>query len=189
LADVAGHGMQAAIPMVLFCGILKSQMEVTESMEQLLGRLNRTLSDTIERRALVCFTMGELDLKERTLRLSNCGCPYPYHYRAATGDVVELEIEAYPLGVRFKDNYPVHDIQLTAGDYVVLCSDGIIEASNGNEQEIFGFERTSETIQQACTEGINARALIDRVVQAVEQYSNGVPQGDDRTIVVLRVER
>ena len=77
--------------------------------------------------------------------------------------------------------------QLESGDYIVFCSDGIAEAANAQEQ-IFDFERTAETIRQACAENLSAEALIDRLIGAVKDFAGDAPQGDDMTIVVLRVE-
>ena len=186
LADVTGHAMQAAIPVVMFSGILRSQMELGDPLDRLLGRLNRTLYDSLVDRTFVCFLMGELAPATRTLRLANSGCPYPFHYRAATGEIGELQVDAYPLGVRFDTVYSTIEVQLEPGDCIVFCSDGIAEAANAQE-EMFGFEKTAETIRQGCQEGLSAEALIDRLIGTVKDFAGDAPQGDDMTVVVLKV--
>ena len=57
------------------------------------------------------------------------------------------------------------------------------------QEEIFGFERTAETIRQACAEDLSAEALIDRLIGAVKDFAGEMPQGDDMTVVVLKVEK
>ena len=105
LADVTGHAMEAAIPVVMFNGILESQMEQGSNLEDLFLRLNRSMYRTrMNSRTFVCFSMGEIELETRIMRLANGGCPYPLHFRAGTGQVTELQVEAYPLGVREKTN-------------------------------------------------------------------------------------
>jgi sigma-B regulation protein RsbU (phosphoserine phosphatase) len=131
--------------------------------------------------------MSELDVADHSFRLANSGYPYPYHYRAATDEIAELEVDAYPLGVRAEATYPVVETALQPGDYVVFCSDGIIEVANA-EEDIFGFEQTVETIRTGCAEGLSAEGLIDRLVGAVQAFASDEPQGDDMTCVVLRVE-
>ncbi|MBT4503497.1 MAG: SpoIIE family protein phosphatase, partial [Gemmatimonadetes bacterium] len=187
LADVTGHAMEAAIPVVMFDGILKSQIELDDPLEQLFGRLNRTLCDTLDSRTFVCFTMAEIDLSSRTFRLTNGGCPYPYHYRAATNDIAELQAEAYPLGVRPDTEYTAVEAQLEPGDRLIFCSDGIVEAENAAGQ-LFGFERTAAAILRSCQKGLNAEDLLAQIVDKVKAFSGEVPQGDDQTIVVLQVE-
>jgi len=188
MADVTGHAMEAAIPVVMFNGILESQMELGGSLEDLFPRLNRSLYRTrVNSRTFVCFTMGELDPTTRTLCLSNSGCPYPFHYHTATGQVTELQVDAYPLGVRADTVYSTIEMQLEPGDCIIFCSDGIAEAANAQEQ-IFGFEQTAETIRQACAENLSAEVLIDRLIGTVKDFAGDAPQGDDMTCVVLKVE-
>jgi len=187
LADVTGHAMEAAVPVMMFSGILKSQMEIGGSVEEIFGRLNRSLHGTLDKRTFVCFAMGELDTETRTFHLANGGCPYPYHFQASTGEISELQLDAYPLAIRPDSEYQTMDIQLDAGDRIIFCSDGIIEAEN-TEGEIYGFEHTAETIRQGCSEDLPAEALIDHLIGAVQEFAGETPQGDDMTCVVLRVE-
>ena len=124
------------------------------------------------------------DSSTRILRLANGGCPYPLHYCAATGEVTELQADAYPLGVRVDTAYAAVEAQLGPGDRIVFCSDGIAEAAN-SEEEIFGFERTAEMVREGCAEGLSAEELIDRMIGTVKAFAGETPQGDDMTIVVL----
>ena len=187
MADVTGHAMEAAIPVVMFSGILKSEMRHGHILEQLFHDLNQTLHETLDRHTFVCFTMGELNPSTRTFRLSNGGCPFPYHYRASTGEVGELKVVAFPLGVRPDTAYSAIDVSLAPGDRVVFCSDGIVEATNP-AKEMFGFEQTADTIRQGCQEGLSAEALVERVIGQVQAFTGEAPQGDDMTVVVLQVE-
>ncbi len=187
LADVTGHAMEAAVPMLMFSGILESQMELGGTVEDLFSRLNRSLYRTLPGRTFVCLQMGELNPSDLTLRLSNSGCPYPYHYRASTGQVTEVQIDAYPLGIRPDTDYPVVEAQLQPGDRLVFCSDGVVEAANASGEQ-FGYERTAEAIRKACEEGLSAEATIDRLLKEVEAFRGNAPQSDDITCVVVRVE-
>jgi sigma-B regulation protein RsbU (phosphoserine phosphatase) len=178
--------MEAAIPMVMFSGMLENQMEQGGTPQELFARLNRSLHRTLKSRTLVCCVLAELDLSTRALRLASAAFPYPYHFRAATGEVVELQMDAYPLGVRPDTAYRVIEAPLEPGDCLVFCSDGIIEAADGANAQ-FGYERTEEVIRRGCADGLSAAALLERIVAEVKVFTGAAPQGDDRTIVVLRV--
>ena len=186
LADVTGHAMKAAVPVMMFSGILKTEMRLGNSIEDLFGNLNKTLHESLDRRTFICFTMGEFDLVSRILRMSNCGGPYPFHYKAATQEVVELEMAAYPLGIRADATYEAIEVQLEPGDRVVFCSDGIVEATNPQE-EMFTFEQTAEVIRQGCLEGLAAEVLLEHLFGRVKAFTGTAEQGDDMTVVVLQV--
>ena len=187
LADVTGHAMEAAVPVMMFSGVLKTEMEYGHSVEKLFAKLNGTMTSSLDTRTFVCFTMGTLDLATCMLRLSNGGCPYPYHYQSANGEVSEIQIDAYPLGICSDTPYSVVEIQLAPGDRVVFCSDGIIEAENPSG-EPFGFERTSETIGKGCSRDLTATQLLDYLISEVKTFTGETPQGDDQTVVILGVE-
>ena len=185
VADVTGHAMEAAIPVVMFSGILDTQMETAKPLEDLFSSLNRSLGRSLGKRTYVCFCMAEIDPEARTLRLASCGCPYPLHFRG--GEVSELKVEGYPLGVRSDTTYAAIEVQLQQGDYLVFVSDGIPEAIDG-AQEMFGDDRIQATIRQGCTEGLGAEALIERLLAEVRGFCGELAaQEDDMTCVVLRV--
>ena len=170
LADVTGHAMEAAVPVMMFAGILKTEMQYDHTIENLFGNLNKTLHESLDRRTFICFTMAEFDLTSRTLRLSNCGCPYPFHYKADTQEVVELQMAAYPLGIRADSTYEAIEVQLESGDRVVFCSDGIVEAAN-TQREMFTFEQTAEVIRQGCQQGLSAEALLEHLFGRVKAFT------------------
>ena len=187
LADVTGHAMEAAVPVMMFSGVLESEIKHGENLVDLFSSLNQTLHKTLDKRTFVCFAMGELDTETKKFRLSNGGCPYPYHFTAANGEVSELQVDAYPLGVRAETDYPAIETQLETGDRIVFCSAGIIEAENAGG-EIFGFERTALKIKEACSQDLSAPQLLDYLINEVKTFTGDTPQGDDQTVVVLAVE-
>ena len=187
MADVTGHAMDAAIPVVMFSGVLDNQMEEHDSLEEHFAKLNRSMHRNLDSRTFVCFTMAEIGRETRKLRLANGGCPPLYHFQAKTGEVVELETDAYPLGVRADTDYQAIEAQLEPGDWLVFCSDGIPEVENELEEQL-GYERTLDVIQQACVEDLSAEETIDRIFEVVNAFRGEADQEDDMTCVVVRVE-
>ena len=187
LADVTGHGMKAAIPTMVFSGLLDTQVNYSTTPEELMPRLNSSLHRVLEPRTFVCLSLGELDPQRSRLRLSNGGCPYPFLYRASTQQVEEVDLSAFPLGIRAESTYEVEEVELNEGDVVVMCSDGIIEA--GNEAgELYGFDRVAEAIRQAGRRQMRSQELIDHLFGDVKQFVQDSEQTDDQTVVVIRVD-
>lgn len=186
LVDVAGHAMEAAIPVVLFSGILESEMARAEDVGDLFTHLNRTLFRVLDRHIFVCCLMAEVDPQTRRLRLGNSGCPYPLHYSAADGQVRDIALDAYPLGSVAGSTYTAVDVQLEPGDRVILCSDGIVEAMD-SDQRLFGFERTAAATAHACAAGGSATRIIDSLLASVQTHTGSATQHDDQTIVAMAV--
>ena len=184
VADVTGHGMEAAVPTMVFSGLLGNQIAYSSSLEHLYGKLNQSLYNLLEKRTFICFAMGDLDVGERRVRICNGGCPYPYHYCHETDTLSEICLDAFPLGVRENASYEVFETILGRGDRIILCSDGIIEASNAGG-EMFGFERTAEAICAACRADLGASALIQHIFSEASQFCQRSEQEDDQTLVVL----
>ena len=186
-ADVTGHAMEAAIPVVMFEGVLDTHLRLgTRRLEDLFSRLNDVMAERLTGRTHVCFSMAQIDINTRAVRFANAGCPYPLHFHAATGDVTELEADAYPLGVQAGTSYHAIETQLLPGDRLVFCSDGIMEARNARG-DMFGFDKTAETLRQGCEEGLGSEALLERMLHEVRRFSSDHPQEDDQTIVVVGV--
>jgi serine phosphatase RsbU (regulator of sigma subunit) len=53
---------------------------------------------------------------------------------------------------------------------------------------MFGYDRTIETVREACTEGISAEDLVERLMSKAREFAGEEPQADDMTCVVVRVE-
>ena len=120
LADVTGHAMEAAIPAVMFSGVLDKQMEIPTTLGERFVGLNRSLCRSLGEYTYVCLSMAEIDPETGSLQVANCGCPYPLHYHAATSSVSEWRMDTYPLGVRRDTAYEVQEGTLQLGDCLVL---------------------------------------------------------------------
>ena len=187
MADVTGHAMEAAIPVVMFSGILKSQMEQPGSLDVRFERLNRSLYGTLSNRTFIACVMGEFNLLDGLLTVADSGCPYPYHYRASEGKLEELEVNAFPFGVGPDTHYGTLESELHSGDCVVFCSDGIIEMENVSGSRL-GFKGTEDRVQRACEAGLSASGTLERILDSVGEFQGVAPQKDDVTCVVVKIE-
>jgi sigma-B regulation protein RsbU (phosphoserine phosphatase) len=74
-------------------------------------------------------------------------------------------------------------VQLQPGDLVVVCSDGVTEARNQAGDE-FGRERLVEALEGR--HGSKPEVVLEHVLGAVKQFSQGAAQADDITLLILR---
>ena len=101
-------------------------------------------------------------------------------------EVWELEVNGMPLGLMDDAEYEDLSIDLEEGDFIVFCSDGVIEAEN-EAGEMYQTERLLEAIKRADS-GLSAQKMVELVVRDVTTFVGDEEASDDITIVVLRRE-
>ena len=87
------------------------------------------------------------------------------------------------LGLLSIATYEHASVTLAPGDLVVVCSDGVTEARNDAGEE-FGRDRLVAAMS-ACHGG-SPEAVLEQLLESVRRFSEGAPQGDDITALVLR---
>ena len=182
LADVEGRGMEAAICLRIFDGILRSETQCGNRVESIFGGLKRTLCQT--RISAADLVLGELEPVSRTLRLINASRFCPRFFRASIGELVEIG----PPGTGADADCGVVELRLEPGDRVLFYSAGIVQARN-LQGEPFGEERLAEVFCRGCADDMSAELLLRFVIGEVKGFSRRVSQEDDQTIVVVGVER
>ena len=126
------------------------------------------------------FFYCTLDRVAGRLHYANAGHSAPALVRES-GEVVRLEAGGAVLGVFPEWNYEQGEIEIRAGDRLLLFTDGVTEASNIQDEE-FGEERLIGLA--SVLRDRSAAELKDRIMQAVTHYAGGRTQ-DDATLVVV----
>jgi sigma-B regulation protein RsbU (phosphoserine phosphatase) len=103
-------------------------------------------------------------------------------FRRATGKIERLFSEAHFLGMFDSASYPSRAFHLAKGDILVVYSDGLTDAQNPQEQ-LFGEERLLNMIRQEAPAG--GPAIQRRFLKAIEEFTQGTPQTDDITFLVV----
>jgi sigma-B regulation protein RsbU (phosphoserine phosphatase) len=186
VADVTDKGTGAALYMALSRTLIRTYVVEYDTQPELAFKVahRRILEDTNTKQFVTVF-YGILDPTTGTLTYCNAGHNPPYLF-SANGDetVQELDNTGPPLGLRmFKDmTWERRTAQLAPGDLLVLYSDGITEAQDGQE-EFFEEERLLELGQANL--GRSAQEVQDTILAEVDRFVGDAPQVDDITLMVL----
>jgi hypothetical protein len=183
--DVSGHGLTSGIVMAMAKSALLVQVDYDPAPRAVLDVLNEIVIKTAPRRTMMTFFFGLLDPRAQTLRFSSAGHLDPYVYRVATGKMEALSSWGFPLGVRRRDPFREHTVEFTAGDRLVLYSDGLIEAVD-DDGEPFGFDRFEATIKSHGHQ--SADEIKKALLNAVRKFTRNRPPEDDQTLVVVAFE-
>jgi hypothetical protein len=180
--DVSGHGLTSGIVMAMAKSALLVQVDYDPSPHAVLTMLNEVVMKTAPKRILMTFFFGVLDARAQQLRFSSAGHLDPYVYRAASRRLEALSSWGFPLGVRRREPFREHTVDFSAGDRLILYSDGLIEAVD-DDGEPFGFERFEKTLLE------NGRGTAEEIKKAllatVRKFTRNRPPEDDQTLVVV----
>jgi sigma-B regulation protein RsbU (phosphoserine phosphatase) len=176
VADVAGHGVPAALIASMVKIAVSSTAAIAHDPAQLLAQLNQILKREV-RRTLVTATFLYFDMERRLVRVTNAGHAPPLLLR--DGQFTDLGENGVLLG-RFGDaRYVSTETALRDGDRIMACTDGLIEARNA-EGEAFGEERLQALLRQ----GLAGPAILG----AVQAWRHRDQDADDLTIVIVDVK-
>ena len=182
LADIAGKGISGALLMANLQANLRSQYAVAlDDLPRLLKSVNQLFYENSSDSSYATLFFADYDDLSRRLRYVNCGHLPPLLLRA-DGHLERLTATTTVLGLFEEWECSVAEVQLAAGDTLVLYTDGVTEAENA-EGEQFGESRLVETM--LAQRHLFVSSLLETIVATVQKFSDG-EQADDITLVLAR---
>lgn len=145
--DVSGHGVASAMLAARLAGLLSTgvlegnllfrQPEEDAEIfppEEVTARLNRLIVERLEIDQYMTWIYGDLETTTGKLRLVQAGHPHPMLLRQ-NGDITLLGEGGLPVGLLAEASWQRIEATLTAGDRLLLMTDGLTEcrAPDGTE--------------------------------------------------------
>jgi serine phosphatase RsbU (regulator of sigma subunit) len=181
LADVSGKGMPAALLSSMVLGALSMEFHSRTQPQEVLNRVNQLLCERslpFQFVTLFLFLLSPQGMGQ----FISAGHNPAYLFRSATGKIEELVSDAYVLGMFDFASYQARTFRLDKGDILVVYSDGLTDAQN-RQEEMFGEERLLTLIRQGAPLG--SHALEQEFLKAISEFTQGMPQTDDITFMVV----
>ena len=182
LGDATGHGMQAGTLVTIMKGIFTLEAGKSDVIP-FFNKSVEAIKEIKLGRLMMAFVF--LKIKDSQLSLANAGVPPVYIYRKEKNEVEEIDNKGMPLGAI--SNYPYKETktELNKGDVIFLLSDGFPELSN-NKKEVYGYERVKNIFKDVS--GYSAEEIIEKLKNAVGDWSGGKVPEDDVTFVVIKMK-
>ena len=181
LADVSGKGISAALLSSLLLGAPSTEFRYETQPQEVLNRVNQLLCERSLPYQFVTLFLFLLS-PQGVGQFISAGHNPAYLFRSATGKIEELSSGNLILGAFASVAYQSCPLHLHQGDILVVYSDGLTEARN-QQEEMFGEERLLKIIQQEAPSG--SQALQQKFLKAIEEFTQGMPQTDDITFLVV----
>jgi serine phosphatase RsbU (regulator of sigma subunit) len=183
IGDVSDKGVPASLFMAVTKTLIKAVAQQGHPPGEILTRVNRELLSGNTSSMFVTVFLGILDTLSGRVLYANGGHNPPLIIRKR-GPVDFLSPPGDPLvGALEGISYETANLVLAPGEALFLYTDGVTEASNGNEA-LFSEDRLQKSLQELPE--ASARETIEAIKARVHGFAAGVPQADDITMLMLR---
>lgn len=187
IADVAGKSISAALIVSSLYSFIHTYLILYQEKVELthfVSLLNTFVAESTTPEKFITAWFGLIDEEDQTLISISAGHEPVYLLRAGEQQLHKLTEGGMLLGMMKDLPYRSEIIPLQTDDLLVIYTDGITEAMNGNEEEY-----TSERLEsQILAHGDqNAEGVLQRIISDVHLHQDGAAQSDDITIGVIKV--
>jgi|SRR5579862_4312438 len=183
VADVAGKSVPAAMLMATFQASMKTLCATPGSLTELVSRMNQyACSNSQNGRRFTTAFIAEYTPARRTLTYVNAGHNNPI-LRRQTGAIERLATGGVPLGIMEAAPYFSETVTLNPGDWLVIFTDGVIEAENNAQQE-YGEERLMVMLHSGVA--LAPQMLLQNVMADLDRFTGDAPQHDDVTLLLVK---
>ena len=180
IADVSGKGLGAALVTTMLPGAL-SGLTMGAAPVEVFSHFNRFLCNHAQVGRYVTMFIGMIG-EDGMLEYIKAGHPSPLLLRK--GEVSELYDDgSFPVGLIPEAQFELARLQLEPEDTLILFSDGITEAQNLNS-DLFEVSGLMQAISGK--QDLSVEALQQSILDAVRDFTQGAPQSDDLTLLVVR---
>jgi sigma-B regulation protein RsbU (phosphoserine phosphatase) len=183
IGDVSGKGTPAALLMAGVQAVLRTIAPLHLPLPIATGRMNDLICMNTHGGKFITFFWGILETESRQFHYVNAGHNPPMLIRKG-GLVEKLEKGGLILGI-MKSIAPYEEgiCQIEPGDVLLMYTDGVSEAMNPRNVDF-----SEEALEKVAKEARNssAREIIAKIRAALEVHTEGSPQSDDITMLVLK---
>ncbi len=183
IGDFTGHGLPAAIGVLVVHGVFISMVAKGLSLEAIAAELNRKMFNLLPVDRFLSAALFEVDPDGGMISVWNGGLPDIVVHHVSSGTVTRFASTNLPLGVLPSEDFNAvaRNGTLTAGDCIYACSDGVLEAT-GPDGTMFGIERFRECIATGGAE------TFDRILQELDAFMQDARPHDDISLLEVRYD-
>jgi sigma-B regulation protein RsbU (phosphoserine phosphatase) len=184
VADVSGHGMPAALISSMLKIALAAQAAQARDPAAVLSGLNQALCGKFQGH-YVTAAYALVDMEKRSICYAGAGHPPLLLRNRSTGSTCEITENGLFLGAFLKATYSAVEVPFKEGDWGVLYTDGILEATDPSKQE-FGADRFKLFLESHRDLGVDQ--FVDALLDELSNWSDrasGREAEDDVTVLAI----
>lgn len=180
LSDGTGSGEEACSGSERVLDLMEKMLETGYDADTAIHMVNTAFFAMGEECNHPTLDLCELDLYSGECEIRKVGAAASFLKRGEYVD--QIGMESLPLGILCTENTDIEKVSLMSGDYLIMMTDGVLDALSGHD-----YEETMKRAISALTE-LNPGEIAEKLLQTVLCLSGGQIR-DDMTVLVAGVWR
>jgi phosphoserine phosphatase RsbU/P len=191
ICDVMGHGVRSALVTAMVRALLDNVARRAADPGQFLSEMNRRLAGLLKAADAPMFATAVYlvaDVAQGRLRYATAGHPPPLHLQRRAGLAAPLRVApraGAALGLFGDVAYVTSECTLTAGDVILLFTDGLFEVSSADSEEEYGQQRLLAAARQHIN--LPLPDLCDALIAGVRTFAGETALDDDVCLLGIEV--
>jgi DNA-binding GntR family transcriptional regulator len=188
IGDVSGKGIGAALVMASLQAFLRAQaLHPHVNPSTLIADVNRQVYESSPMNFFASLFYAEYEPATRVLKYVNAGHNPPIVLRPREGgcEMFSLKAGGMPVGIAGDSRFATTTFPFKIDDVFVAYTDGITEVEN-RDGEQWG-QQGLEILLTSCGDK-TPEEIVKRILDKVASFADGLPQRDDMTLLVMRVQ-
>jgi prepilin signal peptidase PulO-like enzyme (type II secretory pathway) len=182
LADVTGHGLQAALFLLPISRAFYSMVKKGCPTSDIARELNKTMREIAVTGKFIAAAVAHIRRDGSSVEIWNGGIPTAVFVQK-NGELHKFRSQHLPLGILDAGAFDAAtEFVNTQPGAFFLCSDGLAEAENASG-EPFGEERLESILQSS-----HPDEIYDNILSALEAHLEGAIAHDDLSMVIALAE-
>lgn len=180
IGDASGKGVPAAIVTIITQQSIKLLIKNELNPGKVLTDVNNQICENNTEMMFITLFLAIYNNKTHKLTYANAGHTPPIIKNNENYELLDIDSEIV-LGVWEDYEYTNHEIELE--EEMILYTDGITDAQNAND-ELYGEERILHHINTNKNGDI-----INSLISDINNFSKGMEQFDDMTLLIIKVKK
>ncbi len=187
IGDSTGHGIPAGIVMVMVDVLLETFIHMESTLRDMVIKLNHYLKPHLKPSMFMTMVLLEWIPHENKLHWVGAGHEHIIHVKTLKGEVETIQSGGLAVGMLpdIEKFVQEKELILEPEDFIVLYSDGIVEAKNV-AGELYTLTRLAKFLKEQVNTEVSTDTLFEKIAIDVGRFMEGQGQLDDMTLIVMK---